>query len=813
MNIQFRILAILLASAQLNAVAHAAELPVIPQQIQFSGALPSSGTAGISFSLYGEQSGGTALWLETQNVLVSDTGSYSVLLGSETLGGIPQSIFASGEARWLEVSYIDSLGAPVTQPRVLLVSVPYAMKAGDAETLGGLPASAFLLNPKSLAARVGDAGGLPGAAVTDVLPSAAVTSGRIAKFTDGAGATGDSIMTENAGRIGVNNPSPSETLDVDGSLLLRNTGQLKFHATGDAAARYQMGVSGIGGMQFQSLDGVTPRAFFLVSSQGAANFQVQMENGDLLSLGKADLVGGAVLGSYVGQSLPPVGGLIVSGNVGVGTNAPTQKLHVAGNLLTSGTVTSAGEVTSAFTLTGNGAGAGKVLTSDATGVATWQTAAGGGATLGANIFTGDQAINGLLTVNSSHTTNLVGTIQGNANAATGQTFGVAGVTSSATSNAAGVVGTAASASGMVYGVSGSTSSATDFSVGVIGNANAASGQTRGVVGTTVSTTNNAAGVVGNANGAAGQTRGVQGNTVSSTNGAIGVLGRADNSAGGVGIGLGAVRGVLGSTNSITNNATGVLGTATGVTGQTTGVRGTNASTTDFAVAVEGDSSAATGRTYGVVGTIISTATEAAGTRGFALASTGETYGVEGINQSTTEGASGVHGIAYAATGETNGVLGRNNSNTDFSAGVFGETNATTGWTFGAGGASESTHDFAAGTLGAYFGAGGGSGVLGFAGTATGAGGTFINFTGTGKVISGRSGSGAPLLNGLPGPPYPEVFQVQGDGDVVANTGDFQALAAGKGLILKSPDGLTCARLSIANTTGTLVSTLVACPLP
>jgi hypothetical protein len=31
------------------------------------------------------------------------------------------------------------------QPRVLLLSVPYAPKAGDAATLGGLPPSAFVL--------------------------------------------------------------------------------------------------------------------------------------------------------------------------------------------------------------------------------------------------------------------------------------------------------------------------------------------------------------------------------------------------------------------------------------------------------------------------------------------------------------------------------------------------------------------------------------------------------------------------------------------------------------------------------------------
>jgi len=42
-----------------------------------------------------------------------------------------------------------SLWDQTEQPRVLLVSVPYAMKAGDAETVGGLSPSAFMLKPLS----------------------------------------------------------------------------------------------------------------------------------------------------------------------------------------------------------------------------------------------------------------------------------------------------------------------------------------------------------------------------------------------------------------------------------------------------------------------------------------------------------------------------------------------------------------------------------------------------------------------------------------------------------------------------------------
>jgi hypothetical protein len=50
-------------------------------------------------------------------------------------------LFTSGEQRWLGVQAL--LPGEEEQPRVLLVSVPYALEAADAQTLGGLPASAF----------------------------------------------------------------------------------------------------------------------------------------------------------------------------------------------------------------------------------------------------------------------------------------------------------------------------------------------------------------------------------------------------------------------------------------------------------------------------------------------------------------------------------------------------------------------------------------------------------------------------------------------------------------------------------------------
>ena len=58
-----------------------------------------------------------------------------------------------------------------------------------------------------------------------------------------------------------------------------------------------------------------------------------------------------------------------SGNVGIGTNIPSQKLQVNGNILAGGTI----ESQAGIKLTDGSQGAGKVLTSDAGGNGTWQT--------------------------------------------------------------------------------------------------------------------------------------------------------------------------------------------------------------------------------------------------------------------------------------------------------------------------------------------------------------------------------------------------------------------------------------------------------
>ena len=120
--------------------------PVVPNLINFGGVLtdlnarPLAGVQGVTFLLYRTQQGGTPLWMETQNVTPIKNGQYTVVLGSASTHGLPADLFATGEGRWLAVQIA---GQP-EQPRVMLVAVPYALKAADAQTIGGLPPSAFL---------------------------------------------------------------------------------------------------------------------------------------------------------------------------------------------------------------------------------------------------------------------------------------------------------------------------------------------------------------------------------------------------------------------------------------------------------------------------------------------------------------------------------------------------------------------------------------------------------------------------------------------------------------------------------------------
>ena len=233
----------LFSAAQQSATAANATVPPL---IPFSsvatdeGGNSLSGVVNITFSLYAAQQGGEPLWTETQNNIQLDpTGHYSVQLGITQPNGVPTTLFTTGEARWLGVRIAEQ----VEQPRVLLLSVPYALKAGDAATIGGLPPSAFVLAaplsgsttaaPLDASATTQNSapppagGAVTGTGTVNFVPLWDTTSDILSSvlFQSGTGTTA---------KIGINTTTPATTLDVKGSGTIRGT--LSLPATGTATA-------------------------------------------------------------------------------------------------------------------------------------------------------------------------------------------------------------------------------------------------------------------------------------------------------------------------------------------------------------------------------------------------------------------------------------------------------------------------------------------------------------------------------------------------------------------------------------------------
>ncbi len=429
-------------------VAAATTTAQVPRLVRFSGTLTSvtdnaagavvtapSSVVGVTFSLYAEQTGGAPLWSEVQNVQLDKTGHYTVQLGSTKPDGLPVDLFASAQAQWLGVR----VEAQAEQPRIMLLSVPYALKAADAETFGGKPPSAFMPSSSSDASVVaGRFGlnpnvkndhplGLTGSGTTDYIPL----------WTNASNLT-SSVIFQGAGHeIGIGTSNPVTPLEVNGNNSISIVDVTQTGSSGSAISGDVTATSGNG----YGVSGATgsPAGTGVVGVNTATTGNAVGTAGS-----SSSSTGTGVLG--VNDSTTGV-------NYGVSGNSasPTGVGVLGENLNTTGA--GFGVVGNSYSSSGIGVvGDARSTTGTVYGVEGTTASSAGAGVLGVATSTTGFAIG---VSGNSGSTSGVGVL-GDATATTGSAFGVKGTTES--SAGVGVYGIADTDTGANLGVEGTAAS-------------------------------------------------------------------------------------------------------------------------------------------------------------------------------------------------------------------------------------------------------------------------------------------------------------------------------------------------------------------
>ncbi len=392
-----------LAAQQSNADGNAS----IPHLIRFSGVLkdvdgkPAQGTVGVTFALYKDEQGGVPLWMETQNVTPDASGRYSIMLGATKSDGLPTELFISKEARWLSVEP-RGLPAPV---RVLLLSVPYALKAVDAETIGGLPPSAFVLAAPAGSASAFNATANASSSTTAPPPASGVTTSGgtvnlIPLWSTASDIENSAISQIGSGttaKIGINTATPTSTLDVKGSATVRGTLGLPAGGVATATAGKSSQPVNLGASSFYSSNSTAITQTFQLRAEPAGNNTATPSGTLNLLFGS-----GTAAPTETGLKIASNGQIVfAAGQAFPGTGNGTITGLTAGTDLTgggtSGNVTVNVDTTKVVTgvvagtgLTGGGTGGVPTLNLDVTKVPLLNTV---------NTFTADQKVLGNVTSN------------------------------------------------------------------------------------------------------------------------------------------------------------------------------------------------------------------------------------------------------------------------------------------------------------------------------------------------------------------------------------------------------------------------------
>jgi hypothetical protein len=441
----------------------------VPRLVRFSGTATEIGgsnaasrVVGVTFSLYAEQTGGAPLWSEVQNVQVDKSGHYTVMLGSTQADGLPLNMFTAAQAQWLGVR----VEAQAEQPRVMLLSVPYALKAADAETFGGKPPSAFMPSSAPEANSSATRSGL-GANVKNEHPLSITGSGTtdyIPLWTNASNLTSSVIFQGSGHEIGIGTSNPVTPLEVTGNnsidiVDVTQTGSAGSAVSGDVTATSGHGYGVTGTTASPAGTGVvgvnTATTGNAVGTAGSSSSSTGVG-----VVGVAASPSGASFGVQ-GTTASPVGVGVLGENLNtsgvgygvVGNSSSSDGVGVNGNA-SSTTGANFGVFAQSFSPSGTGvSGDALATTGFAVGVS-----------------------------GNSDSTSGVGVV-GTATAATGSAFGVKGVSGSSTG--VGVLGIADTTAGANLGVEGMDSS--PAGAGVQGTNNSPTGDAFGVTALTVST--------------------------------------------------------------------------------------------------------------------------------------------------------------------------------------------------------------------------------------------------------------------------------------------------------------------------------------
>lgn len=289
-----------------------------------TGAVVANQNVSARFTIRDGSSSGSSVYQETKTLTTNQFGliTHAVGNGNVVSGNFSTINWGSG-SKWLQVEVDASGGSSYTDMGTTqLLSVPYALYAANGATGPTGPTG-----PTGADGNQGPQGPMGPIGPTGFLPNGSAAGNT--PYWDGSNwVTNSSNIYNNGGNVGIGTTAPSKHLEVSGSgkEFIRLTDETP--AVGDTM-----------GIDFLKPDVGGGWTDWRISSvMMGGNFEIAGSNDDFAS------------NPITRFAITP------SGYVGIGTTSPGARLEVNGQVK----------------ITGGSPGAGKVLTSDANGLATWQ---------------------------------------------------------------------------------------------------------------------------------------------------------------------------------------------------------------------------------------------------------------------------------------------------------------------------------------------------------------------------------------------------------------------------------------------------------